>query len=55
MRKVRRHFRYIGIFLLFQVSEELQLLCEEVDVGRSVVMKVSFVERLFYMKGGVVI
>jgi len=45
----------MGIFLLFQVSEELRLLCEEGDVERGVVMKVSFVERLFYLKGGVVI
>ena len=48
MRKVRRHFRYIHIFLLFQVSKELRLLWQEVDVERGVVTKVSFVERLFF-------
>jgi len=47
VRKVTRHFRYRGIFLLFQVSEKLRLLCEEVDVEQGVVTKVSFLSVFF--------
>lgn len=50
MRKVRRHFRFIRIFLLFQVSKEFRLLGVEAGVERGVVKMVSFVERLFTRK-----
>jgi len=55
VRRVRRHFRYIRIFLLFQVSKELRLLWEEFDVERGLVTMVGSVERFLYMKGSVVI
>jgi hypothetical protein len=49
VRKVRRHCRYICIFLLLQVSKEVRMLWEEFDVERGIVTKVSFVERFFFL------